>query len=98
MKLYTEKQMTMFLEWSRMKDALRSGEILFTPEKMLELFESKICPIQTPSEDDIYSEARRYENYTKEMNELEAVQSASRYHGFMQGANWVKEQINNKLK
>ncbi len=85
----------MFLEWSRMKDALRSGEILFTPEIMLELFEDKMRPIELPTDDEIESKSViEYQGYTLQ----EQQKNLPYILAFEKGAQWIKQQIKGKLK
>ena len=81
MKLYTEEQV------------MNALKLAHSHIKPLQYVIDTLTPIKLPSDEEIYKEARRYENYTKGMDELSAVQSASRYHGFMEGAAYVINKI-----
>jgi len=82
MKLYTEEEIKKVLEDTWAYEA-----------HQIETLISEMKSIKLPSDEEIYKEARRYENYTKGIDELSAVQSASRYHGFMEGASYVINKI-----
>ena len=84
MKLYTEEQV------KEMIDDAHNGI-----DGYYDIFK-KHSPIELPSDEEIYLEARRYERYHESMNELEAECSAARYHGHMQGAKWMRDKILNK--
>lgn len=88
MKLYTEQHMINFLEWTRMKDALRSGEILMTPKEMLEKFENRIIAIEVPTDYEIEQFAIAGVNENEDSRWFEPLQV---------GAKWMRDTLTNGI-
>ena len=82
MKLYTKE---MFLL------AAAKCEVCVTDiEHILKYIDEYVDAIEFPSDNDIFNKAREYENYKDKMDELQAEKASSRFHGFVEGAFYVK--------
>jgi hypothetical protein len=81
MKLYTEEEVKQMLIKTDMFTPLHIDHIM-----------NETTPIELPSDEDIESEARFYENYNECMDELESEIASGRY-GFVDGAKWMRDKI-----
>ena len=101
MKLYTEEQvrnlsekMCLATEKNNLGVAANFRHRAIEINKLI----NSQTPIELPSDEEVLIEAKGYENYNKFMNELESIQSSSRFHGFMTGAKWMRDKIQGDKK
>ena len=59
-------------------------------EHILKYIDEYVDAIEFPSDNDIFNKAREYENYKDKMDDLQAEKASSRFHGFVEGAFYVK--------
>jgi hypothetical protein len=82
MKLYTEEQVRQMLERAELNRHMYYEDVL-----------EGISPIELPSDENVYLEARRYEGYNEYMDVLQSEKASSRYHGFIRGVDWMRDKI-----
>ena len=88
MKLYTEEQVRAILDLAKLSVY---GTKVYSKDELLE----KLTPIQLPSDEEMEQEAQKRHPYEKHMG---ATWENGLHEGFIMGAEWIKEQLNNQNK